>query len=129
MAFRADLEMNGKKYRLLHCNYALNRDVDHTGRPSSEVKGGTIQFEIESTEDTSIWDLMIAQFKSVDGTITFKKRDEDAKMKELKFTTAYVVALSENFDSVGGNPMSLSFTVSAKELALGSETLENEWPV
>ena len=40
-----------------------------------------------------------------------------------------MVALSENFDSVGGNPMSLSFTVSAKELALGSETLENEWPV
>ena len=42
MAFRADLEMNGKTYRLLHCSYALNRDVDHTGRPSSEVKGGTI---------------------------------------------------------------------------------------
>ena len=31
---------------------------------------------------------MIAQFKSVDGTIIFKKRDEDAKMKELKFETA-----------------------------------------
>ena len=129
MAFRADLEMNGKKYRLLHCSYALNRDVDHTGRPSSEVKGGTIQFEIESTEDTSIWDLMIAQFKSTDGTITFKKRDEDAKMKELKFETAYVVALSENFDSVGGNPMSMSFTLSAHKLQLGAEKLENEWPI
>lgn len=93
------------------------------------MKGGTVSFEIESTEDTSIWDLMIAQYKSVDGTVTFKKRDEDAKMKELKFTTAYVVALAENFDSTGGNPMSLSFTVSAKELALGSETLENEWPI
>jgi len=121
--------MNGKTYRLLHCSYALSRDVDPTGRPASEVKGGTISFEIESTEDTSIWDLMIAQFKSVDGTITFKKRDEDAKMKELKFTTAYVVALSENFDSVGGNPMSMSFTLSAHKLSLGSEELENEWPV
>ena len=129
MAFRADLSMNGKTYRLLHCSYALSRDVDPTGRPASEVKGGTISFEIESTEDTSIWDLMIAQFKSVDGTITFKKRDEDAKMKELKFTTAYVVALSENFDSVGGNPMSLSFTLSAHKPKLGSEELENEWPI
>ena len=112
MAFRADLTMDGKTYRLLHCSYALNRDVDPTGRPASEVKGGTISFEIESTEDTSIWDLMIAQFKSVDGSIIFKKRDEDAKMKELKFETAYVVALSENFDSTGGNPMSMSFTLS-----------------
>ena len=129
MAFRADLSMNGKTYRLLHCSYALNRDVDPTGRPASEVKGGTITFEIESTEDTSIWDLMIAQFKSVDGSIIFKKRDEDAKMKELSFKTAYVVALNENFDSTGANPMNLSFTVSAKELSLGSETLENEWPI
>lgn len=129
MAFRADLTMNGKTYRLLHCSYALNRDIDPTGRPSSEVKGGTISFEIESTEDTSIWDLMIAQFKSVNGSITFKKRDEDAKMKELKFDTAYVVQLSENFDSVGGNPMTTSFTLSAKQLTLGSEELKNEWPM
>ena len=129
MAFRADLEMNGKTYRLLHCSYALNRDVDPTGRPASEVKGGTITFEIESTEDTSIWDLMIAQFKSTDGSIVFKKRDEDAKMKELKFETAYVVALSENFDSTGGNPMSLSFTLSAHKLSLGDSKLENEWPI
>ena len=53
MAFRADLSMNGKTYRLLHCSYALNRDVDHTGRPASEVKGGTISFEIEAIGRTS----------------------------------------------------------------------------
>jgi hypothetical protein len=129
MAFRADLSLDGKEYRLLHCSYSLQRDVDPTGRPSSEVKGGTIHFEIESTEDTSLWDLMIAQFKSVDGSITFKKRDEDAKMKELKFETAYVVDISENFDSVGGNPMTMTFTLSAHKLTLGSETHENEWPI
>lgn len=129
MAFRADLEIDGKQHRLLHCSYALQRDVDPTGRPASEVKGGTIHFEIESTEDTSLWDLMIAQFKSVDGSIIFKKRDEDSKMKELRFETAYVVDLSENFDSVGGNPMTLSFTLSCHKLTLGSETHENEWPI
>lgn len=129
MAFRADLDIDGKQYRLLNCSYSLQRDVDPTGRPSSEVKGGTINFQIESTEDTSLWDLMIAQFKSVDGTITFKKRDEDAKMKELKFETAYVIDYAESFDSVGGNPMALSFTLSAHKLTLGSETHENEWPI
>jgi len=40
-----------------------------------------------------------------------------------------VVALSENFDSTGGNPMSMSFTLSSHKLTLGSETLENEWPI
>jgi len=64
MAFRADLEIDGKEYRLLHCSYALSRSVDATGRPSSEVK-----------------------------------------------------------------PMTLQFTLSAKELKLGSETHENDWPI
>ena len=101
---------------------------DATDR-SATAANCSLSFGIESTEDTSIWDLVIAQYKSVDGSITFKKRDEDAKMKEPKFTTAYVVALSENFDSTGGNPMSMSFTISAKKLTLGSEALENEWPI
>jgi len=129
MAFRADLVIDGKEYRLLHCSYALQREVDATGRPSSEVKGGTIDFEIESTEDTSLWDLMIAQYNSMDGSIVYKKRDEDAKLKELKFETAYVVDISENFDSVGDNPMSLRFKLSAHKLTLGNETHENAWPV
>jgi len=129
MAFRADLQIDGREYRLLHCSYALSRSVDATGRPSSEVKGGTIHMEIEATEDTSLWDLMIAQYNSVDGVITFKKRDEDAKMKELHFATAYCIDLSENFDSTGGNPMTLQFTLSAKELKMGTETHENDWPI
>ena len=129
MSFRADLKMNGKEYRLLHCSYALSRSIDPTGRPSSVVQGGTISFELESTEDTSVWDLMIAQFKSVDGSVVFKKRDEDAKMKELKFEKAYVVQMAENFDAAGGNPMKLSFTISAQNIALGSGTLENKWAV
>lgn len=129
MAFRADLTVDGKTYRLLHCSYTLHRDVDPTGRPSSEVKGGTINFEIESTEDTSWWDLLIGQYNSVDGNIIFKKRDEDAKMKELTFKTAYVIQYAENFDSVGGNPMTTRFTLSAKEIQLGNETHQNEWPV
>lgn len=129
MAFRADLKVNGKEYRLLHCSYALSRDIDPTGRPSSETKGGTIRFEIESTSDNSLFDLMIAQFKSVDGTITFKKRDEDAKMKELSFQTGYIVELSENFDSVGGNPMTTTFTISARSVSMGGESLNNDWPM
>ena len=86
----------------MHRTYARYSDVDPTVHPASEVKGGSSCFGIESTEDASIWYLMIALFNSVDGTITLKKRDEDARMKELKFEAAQVVALSENLDNTGG---------------------------
>lgn len=123
------MTIDGRDYRLLHCNYSLHRDVDATGRPSSEVKGGTISMEIESTEDTFLWDTLIAQFKTVDGKITFKKRDEEAKMKELKFELAYVIDYAESFSATGGNPMTIRFTLSAQRLQLGIEAHENEWPV
>ncbi len=129
MAFRADLTLDGREYRLLHCSYSLHRDIDPTGRPSSEVKGGTINAEIESTEDTMLWDTLIAQFKMVDGKIVFKKRDEEAKMKELVFEHAYIIDYAESFSATGGNPMTIRFTISARRLTLGSETHENDWPV
>lgn len=87
-----------------------------------------MSFEIESTKDTSLWELMIAQSKSVNGNVVFKTSEDNQTMKEMKFETAYIVQLSENFDSVGGNPMTISFTISAKKLTMGNETHENEWP-
>jgi hypothetical protein len=50
-------------------------------------------------------------------------------MKELKFETAYIIAYGESFDSVGGNPMSESFTISSHKMTIGNETHENEWPI
>jgi hypothetical protein len=49
-------------------------------------------------------------------------------MKEITFTDAYVIAYSESLDATGGSPMNISFTLSARELKVGSATHENEWP-
>lgn len=129
MAFKANLELDGQAYRLLHCSYSLRRNVDSTGRPSSAVMGGTVHLEIESTDDTNIWDILISHFKTVDGKIVFKKRDEEAKMKELIFENAYIIDYTEQFDADGGNPMTIRFTLSAQKLTLGAESHKNEWPI
>ena len=90
MAFKARLNFSGKEYDVLHCAYALNRDVDAKGRPSSGVYGGTIDIEIESTEDTSIIEAMVNnQYKPITGTLLIKKTEEDAKMKEVNFEDGY----------------------------------------
>ena len=128
MAFAAALDLDGTKYKVLHCSFALSRDIDPTGRPSSGVKGGTVSFEVEATDDVSLWSSLIDQFKRVKGSIIFKKDNEDSDMQKLEFEDAYVVQFAENFVSVGGNPMTVSFTISAKTLTLNSEPFENEWP-
>lgn len=131
MSFKATLKLGSQSYDVLHCSYTFRRDVDPKGRPSSGVYGGTVQLEIESTEDTSVLEAMLNnQHKAFSGTVTFFKREEsDAKMKELTFTDSYVIQYTESIDSVGNNPMTISFVISARELKLDNAVHVNDWPV
>lgn len=130
MSFKASLKFGSKEYDVLSCSYSFSRDVDHKGRPSSTVYGGTVSLSVESTEDTSILESMVnSKHKPFNGSVTFFKREEDgAKMKEITFTDAYVIAFSESIDAIGGSPMSIQFTLSARELKIGNANHVNEWP-
>jgi hypothetical protein len=128
MSFTANLTIAGKEVRVLHCSYTLNREVDATGRPSSMVHGGKISLEVESTDDNSLFEWMVDQFKTNDGTVTFKKRDQDSKMKELKWEKGYIVQYTEALDAIGDNPMTIHFVVSAEKLTVGGASHKNPWP-
>lgn len=128
MAFRASLNLAGKSFDVLDCNYEFNRDVDSKGRPASNIYGGKIYVHIESTEDTSILEQMVSQFKPSSGSIVFKKENEEAKMKELEWENGYIIHYKESIDVVGAKPMSLAFTISAQVIKMGGAQFEQNWP-
>ncbi|MFK6999573.1 type VI secretion system tube protein TssD [Flavobacterium oreochromis] len=127
MAFKTKLSVAGKEYTVLNVNYALFQETDATGRPSTVTRGGKIELTIEGTADTSFFEWMTNSFERKDGSVKFFKRDSDAVLKELKFSEAYVVKFRENFDSTGVNPLTETFTISAKKIELGTGAYENEW--
>lgn len=128
MAFRATLTLGGKEFDVLDCSYSLNRDVDSKGRPASNIYGGIVKVHVESTEDTTILEQMVTQFKPISGNIVFKKGDEEAKMKELEFENGYIISFEEDIDVVGSRPMSIKFAVSAQVLKIGGAQFEQNWP-
>ncbi len=128
MAFRSTLNLGGKEYDVLDCNYSLRRDVDSKGRPSSNIYGGRITVRVESTEDTTILETMVNQFKPFNGSIVFKKGDEESKMKELTFENAYIIEFSEGINIVGSAPMSICVTISAQVIKIGGAEYEENWP-
>ena len=129
MAFKARLQFSGNEYDVLHCDYSFTRDVDPKGRPSSSVYGGTINVEVESTEDTSVIESMVNnQYKPIAGTLLIKKSDEDAKMKEVKFEDGYIVRFEEGINIVGDHPMTYKFRISARSISIGEATSEQDWP-
>ncbi|WP_452219461.1 type VI secretion system tube protein TssD [Lacinutrix salivirga] len=127
MSFKAKLAVSGKEYNVLNCSYELHQETDATGRPSSITRGGKIVLTVESTADTSLSDWMFNNFERKDGSVTFLKRDTDAKSKELKFTEAYMVRYSESFDHSGDNPMAETIVISAKSIGIGNGEHINEW--
>ncbi|MDO6819000.1 type VI secretion system tube protein TssD [Zobellia sp. 1_MG-2023] len=127
MSFKAKLNLGGKEYNILNCNYDLFQETDPTGRPSSVTRGGKITVTVESNDDTAGVELMMDNFGKKDGSITYTKRDTDATLKEIKFTEAYMVKYRENFDATGTNPLTETFTLSAKELNIGGGQHQNEW--
>lgn len=128
MAFRATLNLGSKSFDVLDCKYNLKRDVDSKGRPSSNIYGGQIRVHVESTEDTSILEQMINQFKPISGSVVFKKGDEEAKMKELTWENGYIVEFDEDIDIVGSRPMTITFVVSAQIIKIGGAQFEQNWP-
>ncbi len=130
MSFKAELEFSGQKYQVMHCSYAFRRDVDAKGRPSSGVYGGTIQIEVASTKDTKIIEAMLnSKHKPTSGSVSFFEREEENQiMKKIEFKDAYVISYSESLDSVGSNPMTINFVLSAREVKIGTADHNNEWP-
>jgi hypothetical protein len=129
MSFKAVFKTDGKEYNVLSCSYGMNQDYDVTGRPSSVTRGGIVNLVLESTDDTGLFEWMCDSYMKKDATVTFNKRDQNAKMKELEIKEAYMVGFNESFDSTGSGAMIQSLTLSAKGLKLGNAEHDNEWPV
>ncbi|MDP9956359.1 MULTISPECIES: type VI secretion system tube protein TssD [Epilithonimonas] len=128
MSFKAKFKVAGKEFTALNVSYGLFQETDATGRPSTVTRGGKIDVVVEGTNSTELFEWMTNSFERKDGSIVFFKRDSDATLKELKFTEGYLVKHKENFDSTGENPLTETFTISARKIEMGSGAYENEWP-
>jgi len=127
MSFILRMVLNGKEYNVLNCHYSFVQETDATGRPSSVARGGRITVTVESTGDTTFFELMCNSFETKDGSLKFIKRESDSTLKELKFKEAYLVEYTENFDSTGSNPVTETMTWSAREVDMGTATFKNNW--
>ncbi|HPI54630.1 MAG TPA: type VI secretion system tube protein TssD [Chitinophagaceae bacterium] len=127
MSFKAKFKAGSIEQNVLSCTYSLHQEVDPTGRPSSISRGGQITIEVEGTNSTELFEWMCNSFERKDGSVIFIKRDSDATLKELKFKEGYLINFSETFSSTSSNPLNILFTISAKEIQLGSGTHTNEW--
>ena len=127
MSFKAKFKAGNIEQNILNCSYYLMQEIDATGRPASIIKGGLIQVTVEGNASTELFEWMCNSFERKDGSVIFLKRDSDATLKELKFNEGYLVSFTEAFSSTTGEPLSVSFSISAREIKMGNNSISWDW--
>lgn len=128
MAFRGDLKLDDIEYRVIEFTYNFHRAVDASnGQVASKMYGGSLTFEVEVTSDNDLWAYITTNKEIQKGTVTFRKTDEDSAMKTIDFERASVVDMTEHFSAVGGQPMTMRFTITCQKLTMKGVAHENEW--
>ncbi len=125
-SFKAILSLGGKEYRLLSADFALSRNTDSIGRPTSVWNGGSINMSVEATDDSSLMEWCVKQADQKDGEISFQKIDGESSMVKMSWKHGYIISYSVSYSE--GGSMYISFTVSAQELTYGKGTHKNPWP-
>ena len=128
MAFRADLEIDEMKFRVLEFTYNFHSPRDAaSGQATGRLVAGTLTFEVEITAVNDLWLYMTTNRAAEKGKVVFKKNDEDSPMRTISFEKANVVDLTEHFSAIGGQPMTVRFTISCEKMLLNGNSVENQW--
>lgn len=129
MAFEAFLKVDGgSELRLIECHYSLQRQTDFMGRPAEEVRGGSLQFSLETSKDNSFAQWVVEPYATKKVEVDFKDPSSGSKLKTVTLTDAYLVSFSESFHAADSQPMVQTMVLSSKEIAIGDAKHANKWP-
>jgi hypothetical protein len=128
LSFKAILEIDKKiQVRVLECDFGFTQDIDSSGKPNGKPRGGIINLVIESTDESVLISWMLSHDARKNGTISFLRRDNERPLKKVQFTDGICISYRESFRDYGNVPMTTALTISAREIKIGDNKLENQW--
>lgn len=127
MSFLAKLVIGSTEYNILTVDYDISQMIDHNHRPNGAPKGGLIQVMIESANNNELLEWMVKPDMIKNGKIVFYRRDANSPMKTVNFKDTFCVYLKEIFTAGGQNPMVTRMTLSARELKINNNVINNPW--
>ncbi|MBL0257533.1 MAG: hypothetical protein IPQ03_08385 [Bacteroidetes bacterium] len=136
IVYNAELVIEGKTYRVMHCDYAFNQPITETGRPNGRVFGGLINLEVETSGDITFIQWMVEHHLTKRGELHFRSRRTGMREKSIEFEDAYVVNYFESYNDHDTNPMTERIVISALKMTIttygdspGTVMTINDWPV
>lgn len=127
MSFEAYLKVAGKEYPVEAVTYSFDRGfasaADSKPEPSTAVRCSGISITLQLGDDDKIIEWMADSYKKLDGSIVYKKHDEDSTLKEMKFKQAYCISYAEAFSANSSSVTIATISIMPQEVSIG----EAEW--
>ncbi|MGS2762452.1 type VI secretion system tube protein TssD [Sinomicrobium sp. M5D2P9] len=129
MSFLAKFEIDEMSYNVLEYDIRVEKGTDHSGKPSTNAKGGEIRLVLETDMKDSFSDWVISNSQTKDGKLIFYKRDGMSRMRTTSFKKGYCIRYHEKFRAIGDEPMTTEIVISAKEINIGNTAYTKKWPM
>ena len=96
-SFEAILEIEGFRFRLLHCTYAVSQATDSRGRAASKVRHSAVQLVLDVPETDVLLTWATDPHKRLAAHIVFLSAATASTLETLSLKAAYCVGYQEQF--------------------------------
>jgi hypothetical protein len=108
------------KYPIHSVQCSIHQPTDQAGKASAPTRPDPINVTKEATDDTSFADWASNDNDNRSGTVTIFDPSMSQTMRTIKFTDGFISQYESYCNAEAGSQMIESFTITAKEVTIGS---------
>lgn len=132
-SFSATLSLSSTKtgnigdFDVLRCRINTGRPHDTAGLPTGRIRAVVLELDIVISEKEVVIASVFDNNDLVKGTIEFKKIDEDAKFRTVKFDKSWIVEYDELFEPASSNSMVLTIKITTGTVEIDGVSTSAVW--
>jgi len=113
-------------FEVLDCRFRINRTIEPSGAPSSDLRAAIIKLDVVATGGEIIIASVFDSSDQVSGKVEYKE-DENTSFKTMKFDKSYVIKYGESFNAANTESMIIKIHISAGTVELDGTGHSFDW--
>lgn len=115
-----------ESYDVIHCEYSLNKSMNHRGEVNSDVRAGSIHVALPMLPNDSIMSWVLDPTKKYNGEITINDAFQES-LERVYFEEARPVSFRLHYEPGETTHVVLLLTINAQRMVIGNTEYKNSW--
>ena len=115
-----------ESYDVIHCEYSLNKSINHRGEVNSNVQAGDIHVALPMLPNDNIMSWVFDPTKKYNGEITINDAFQES-LERVYFEEARPVSFRFHYEPGDTIHVVLLLTINAQRMIIGNTEYKNSW--